>query len=583
MATLRRIRSLIELDSVPPSSGREEGENDESFEDEFDESEAGHGEPNFQAFIYQRHRSPARLSSQRHVARPKDVMENELSLLRLPTLVNHDMYVHMTLSEDYREAYGPEVRNASDHELCVWPPNQDRVNGQAFDVLPRLFRDVLAIAARLDLREAPQMAQYYQFFLLTIAGTASDMTDGLLHPYIPTLQEWLLSKRLLWYIPSGLVFECHTTGPRTKSREQIHVDPDTASSGGMTILDFWYRALKVYSACSLTKPEKDRVLGVAGLAKKVELILAGKVGQDPGGQHEVYLSGLWLRDLHRGLLREEERAEGEAWPARSNGERKAASVVGVCQRKRRGRHHHADYLVDARGWAVRRDILGSGEPERARFDATNIFANLHTAAFATAYSPTPESPSQWRAVCAPENPEAIAGWASLEQLNVGESDSGLLLKHVDPVLDLLFLKEINGDSGVFRRLSVGRVFDKDLMRTLGDRVGLVSKHNILQTQRRLVNTTTSRKHFTNTPPTKMIKKINAAIMDHAVAEAPLPQPDLDLIAEHIVRIQNVPSMQGAQGIIDEIRGFQQEMQGMKEALQKETQGMKEALQKESEI
>jgi len=117
-----------------------------------------------------------------------------------------------------------------------------------------------------------KMAQYYQYSLLTIATTASDyLTEGILKYPKPVpwsnppvrlqyrsassldeaagyfyvykrkqriiedywenvrsaevfnrawiLQEWMLSKRFLWYTPEGMFFECHSKAPRTPAGE----------------------------------------------------------------------------------------------------------------------------------------------------------------------------------------------------------------------------------------------------------------------------------------------------------------------------------------------------------------------------
>lgn len=42
--------------------------------------------------------------------------------------------------------------------------------------------------------------------------------------------------------------------------------------------------------------------------------------------------------------------------------------------------------------------------------------------------------------------------------------TGLLFKHKDPVLDVLFLEEVNGNGGTFRRVGVGRIFEQDLLK-----------------------------------------------------------------------------------------------------------------------
>jgi hypothetical protein len=440
-------------------------------------------------------------------------------------------------------------------------------------------------------REAPKMAQYYQLSLFTIAGTMTDTGIGLLCPYpdeatpwasrlvrlpyrdntgaqaghfyvyrrkVPLgddywtlvrnsilfrrgwiLQEWLLSKRLLWYTPKGLFLECHTNTPSTDGQEAVNLHlakPDLRAYLRLktsfhftdaSIIDFWYHALEVYSACHLTKPKQDRILAVAGLAEEVRQILAQskqQVGMEV--QNEVYLSGLWLRDIHHGLLWEEDHSAKSwtmrvddapswswaslitsvKWPEKEKGTKEACKITGVCLRRRDDKHRIPEHPV------VRKQVL---RPSRnatpghvaAGLQVPNFYLinmssclhirgqlctvhvrgyletteNLYKAAFSTAYTPTPTA-CQWRAICAPTRPELIAGWGSLEQLRTGETGcadfgtavhalhvstrylrSGLVLKRADPVLDVLFLEEVDPDNHVYKRIGVGRITDEHLI------------------------------------------------------------------------------------------------------------------------
>lgn len=83
------------------------------------------------------------------------------------------------------------------------------------------------------------------------------------------------------------------------------------NSTNPSILDFWYHALELYSGCILTKYDQDRILAIAGLAKEVGRILMTSKQEVPLEvvvQNEMYLSGLWLSDIHYGLLWEEDHA-----------------------------------------------------------------------------------------------------------------------------------------------------------------------------------------------------------------------------------------------------------------------------------
>ena len=353
-------------------------------------------------------------------------------------------------------------------------------------------------------------------------------------------QEYLLSKRLLWYTPTGLFFECRTDSPRSDCQEKIDLKaakPDVRSYlqlkasfnyTSVSILQFWYQALEVYSACSLTKPE-DRLLAVAGIAKEVRQTLCNsrlEISAEAEVQNEMYLSGLWLGDIHHGLLWEVHHSSqswttrvGDAsswswaslmtqvkWPGRKRGTLVAFRVTGFCLR-RRNRHETPEYVVrEGRVLQLLDDVSPetiAGELQKAQFDRISMFScmhvrgklhtvhvrgyleteeNLYTAAFSTAYGASPTS-CQWRAICSPSMPEIIAGWGSFEQRiseNTGCADfgvavhallvstrylrSGLLIKRTDPVLDVLFLEDIDDGSRVYRRLGVGRIADGQLIK-----------------------------------------------------------------------------------------------------------------------
>lgn len=490
----------------------------------------------------------------------------------------------------------------------------DRLEGRGFGTLPRLFQDVCIIAMKLDVRyvwidsiciiqsgdnsvdwrrEATKMAQYYQFSLLTIAGTMTSIGNGLLCPYpedvtpwatrlvrlpyrdklgeqagyfyvyrrkVPLLddywtlvrnsnlfrrgwilQEWLLSKRIVWYTPNGLFFECHSNTPMTDGQESVNPElakPDLQAHlrlkasfhfTNASILDFWYHALEVYSACHLTKPQQDQILAVAGLANEVGQILAKSKQQaimDLEVQNDVYLSGLWLCDIHHGLLWEEDHSTKPwtvrvdnapswswaslktpvKWPEKEKGMQEACTITGVCLGRRDDNHQTPQY--DVVGKHVLRpsstatpghDAAGLQEPI---IDLANISSclhirgklctvhvrgyletteNLYAAAFSTAYAPMPTD-CPWRAICSPTRPELISGWGSLEQLRSGEPGcadfgiavyaihvstrhvrSGLVFKRAEPVLDILFLERVDPNNHLYKRVGVGRITDEHLI------------------------------------------------------------------------------------------------------------------------
>jgi hypothetical protein len=88
---------------------------------------------------------------------------------------------------------------------------ESRLLGEDFGELPQLFQDAFIIAEKLGIkfiwidsiciiqqgdnlvdwrREAPKTAHYYQFSVFTLAGTAEDITGGLLQPYTNDAVPW---------------------------------------------------------------------------------------------------------------------------------------------------------------------------------------------------------------------------------------------------------------------------------------------------------------------------------------------------------------------------------------------------------
>lgn len=500
-------------------------------------------------------------------------------------------------------------------ELCKTTTEnyEERLLGGEFGELPQLFQDALTVTEKLGYnyiwidsiciiqkgddyadwrKEAPKMAQYYQFSIFTLAGTSEDMTNGILRqqpediipwasnlvrlPYrdkrnalaghfyvyrrrIPLadeyisqirssilfkrgwiLQEWLLSKRILWYTPCGLFYECQQELPRAYDQSQLAFNPTNpdlrahlqlkASFHFSTtnILDFWYRALEVYSGQHLTKPEKDRIMALSGLAKEVSTILSSSkrsTAAQIDQQKEIYVAGMWLRDFHYALLWEEDhstqgwtaKVEGipswsfaslmtpVRWPERAKGTQLALKLNGVCLR-RQDEHDDPDHFI----FDKHRLRPAMTTVETAQFDPENSFAclhlcgklhtvhvrgylateeNLQSAALSTTYDRIPKS-CNWRAICSAFRPEIIAGWGSLEQMRMDKTTCadfgvavyalyvsrrnlrhGIWLKTSDPVLDVLFveqIEQIDGKGQVYRRLGVGRIMDGDLIREFED-------------------------------------------------------------------------------------------------------------------
>ncbi|KAL9623439.1 MAG: hypothetical protein Q9160_002332 [Pyrenula sp. 1 TL-2023] len=212
-------------------------------------------------------------------------------------------------------------------------------------------------------REALKMGQYYQHSILTLAVTTTAFKNGFLSPrpqsaftslarlpyrdkdgiqndyfYIYkrrnhvneqfmsevwnsellrrgwVFQEWLLSRRIVYFTPSQMFFECQAKRPQSECQEATHLRhrPSTLKKGFdlKTNFDFtmpsiektWYQIVEVYSRLSFTMPDKDRVIALSGIANEVREVFSEK--DLTSGEHKPleYISGLWLRDIHYGLL-----------------------------------------------------------------------------------------------------------------------------------------------------------------------------------------------------------------------------------------------------------------------------------------
>ncbi len=212
------------------------------------------------------------------------------------------------------------------------------------------------------------MADYYQYSLFTVAATSTSTVRGLYpeksskvprlarlryhntdghrqgHFYVYSyswevdkhylssirdsdllsrgwvFQEWLLSWRIVYFTPAGMFWECAKQQPHNERGEiaQTYSADDVLAANQppskhsfdvshATINPMWYRIVAAYSALSLTKPEHDRVVALAGITKEFKTaLLMERADRDTTTSTVAasleFLSGLWLPDLHRGLL-----------------------------------------------------------------------------------------------------------------------------------------------------------------------------------------------------------------------------------------------------------------------------------------
>ncbi|CAM1508565.1 Fc.00g054130.m01.CDS01 [Cosmosporella sp. VM-42] len=134
-----------------------------------------------------------------------------------------------------------------------------------------------------------------------------------------TLQEQILSRRVVWYHSDMLYWTCLTSEaseqlPEGISGKQfqdlnywlvvqqaIHGVADLSRPEVVQgIYAAWYRLTMEYSGRTLTY-DKDRVYALAGLACEMEKVMA-KVAVLQAKDADTFIAGLWKRDLWRGLL-----------------------------------------------------------------------------------------------------------------------------------------------------------------------------------------------------------------------------------------------------------------------------------------
>jgi hypothetical protein len=353
------------------------------------------------------------------------------------------------------------------------------------------------------------MADYYQYSLLTIAATSGSKDHGLIprrikmppriarlpyrdskgsrHGYFYVysynwevdrqylsfirdsellsrgwvFQEWLLSRRILYFTPAGVFFECEERPPyndrgeisQTISDDDIPavVQPSAKSSfilEGAAINPLWYRIVESYSTLSLTKPV-DRIVALAGISKEFrEALMRTTPGKGavavtvPSGME--FVSGLWLPDLHHGLLWERNSFECElhripnfptwSWssilnPVAWDDGQSATRIKPEAQLVAVATSEDDIFLVDSL-----RPIEGSRLSPPKVFDVDNKFASLYMRGkslqvlvrerfkgereleIATAVSghSGKSDKTAWRTVCSSLLPAEIAGWASFD-------------------------------------------------------------------------------------------------------------------------------------------------------------------------
>jgi len=303
------------------------------------------------------------------------------------------------------------------------------------------------------------------------------------------LQEWLLSRRLIFITSNQLYFECQSKWPHNEYMETAHLGLDAGRISGRIhsewkvplkslfsyktkpIGDLWCTIVETYCTLQLTKPELDTFLAIAGIAGEIKRMIAQEAtnGDATNKQREYYVAGLWLTDIHHGLLWEQRtrlntigsnpRAPTWSWASQSTpikwqprGKR-VANTCEIC----------ALILPDGRSFDLNdtTEYENGSEDPGGVFGVTNSFAALkilsqrrlflihrhltssETTKISSYTGNATNFAGTWRAVSDPLSPTRHLGWASIESPSVSRQ----LGEENSIALQALHIARIRGESG----------------------------------------------------------------------------------------------------------------------------------------
>lgn len=132
-------------------------------------------------------------------------------------------------------------------------------------------------------------------------------------------QEWFLSRRIVYFTPAGIFFECQENYPMSEAQVELphssgpKLDPfykaGTRKFASFPEL-FWYTLVEIYSELGLTQ-ETDRIVALGGIADELRSVFMHNDARKPNQTiHYEYIAGIWLRDIHKGLLWQRKNIEG---------------------------------------------------------------------------------------------------------------------------------------------------------------------------------------------------------------------------------------------------------------------------------
>ncbi|KAK1689550.1 heterokaryon incompatibility protein-domain-containing protein, partial [Colletotrichum godetiae] len=135
----------------------------------------------------------------------------------------------------------------------------------------------------------------------SLSGRASDMTQPI-DQRGWTMQERLMSPRVLHFTEEEMVWECNTLTECECRRESNMSTRELAPSGITSregLYEHWRHIVREYAKRSLAY-ETDKMPALRGLVEKFQRVMQDVFGEDTDVKDE-YLAGLWKNDLVEGL------------------------------------------------------------------------------------------------------------------------------------------------------------------------------------------------------------------------------------------------------------------------------------------
>lgn len=390
---------------------------------------------------------------------------------------------------------------------------------------------------RLPYREAGTQKGYFYVYRRAIREdidfmTEVDQSELLRRGWV--CQEWFLSRRIIHVAPTNTYLECRSQEPLSMSNYKVKMIPDwvfnrhvalrlgfkTDFAVGAQPIEVWYKLASLYSQMLLTD-SKDHLNAIAGLASEFALLLSStsrkQTGSSPQPDHhgpshqEQYSSGLWLPDIHHGLLWQgmlegprECHCEAPSWSwlsfagpiswfPRHESEEKICEILSVTREE----HDNPDFYLITQPAALQlkgklQPVLVQGYmPDDVYEDVT--FISGHRPSTMVEAEAVHQHISHRLLISPLSSPEMAAGWGIFDRPDLlriiedGDSEGCMTLalcvalhhsKHGSGggpkglmrhnVADVLFLEPVEEGEGRFRRAGVGSIFDPDVLECFGN-------------------------------------------------------------------------------------------------------------------